>query len=318
MTTTDVVLQTHDVTKIYPSPQGGTVRAVAEASVSVHRARTLGLVGESGSGKTTLTRMLLALERPTSGEIEFEGRPLATTEDELRTYRRAVAAVFQNPYSSLDPRMRIWSTITEQQAIEGSASKSERKARAAELLDLVGLGAVPVDRYPHQLSGGQRQRIAIARAMSQNPEVIILDEPLSALDVSVSAQIVNLLLDLQDRLDVTYVFVGHDLRLVRHLCHDVAVMYRGRIVEQGPAVELFDRPAHPYTRALGVASALESLIATDDGDTTAVADDTVGCGYRNRCAHRTERCDTEIPTPVVIGDRTVRCHHPLNQLEPSP
>lgn len=312
---TDVVLRSESVSKIYPAPGGGTVHALNDVSVEVRRRRTFGLVGESGSGKTTLTRLMLALESPSEGDIVFEGRSLASLDQQgLRGYRHAVAAVFQNPYSSLDPRMRIWDIITEQQAIERTASKAQRRERAAELLDMVGLGAVPIDRYPHQLSGGQRQRIAIARAISQDPEVIILDEPLSALDVSVSAQIVNLLLDLQDRLGVTYVFVGHDLRLVRHLCHDVAVMYRGRIVEQGPAVKLFDDPAHPYTEALGTASALESLAVTDDADTkVALADDAVGCPYRNRCPHRTDRCDTETPAARPLGDRVVRCHHPLGE-----
>lgn len=311
----DLVLRARGVTKVYPAPGGASVHALDDVDVDVRRRRTFGLVGESGSGKTTLTRLMLALESPTSGDIVFEGRQLSELDPQgLRDYRHAVAAVFQNPYSSLDPRMRIWDVITEQQAIERTATKSERRARATELLDLVGLAAIPIDRYPHQLSGGQRQRIAIARAISQDPEVIILDEPLSALDVSVSAQIVNLLLDLQQRLGVTYVFVGHDLRLVRHLCHDVAVMYRGRIVEQGPAVKLFDDPAHPYTQALGTASALESLEVTDDGDTQAELDDAlVGCPYRNRCPHRTERCDTETPLPERRGDRIVRCHHPLGE-----
>ena len=315
----DVVIEARHVTKVYDAPGGGSVHALSDVEVSVRRRRTFGLVGESGSGKTTLTRLMLALERPTSGDIVFEGRPLAELgADGMRSYRHAVAAVFQNPYSSLDPRMRIWDAITEQQAIEKSASRRERRERAAELLGLVGLGAVSIDRYPHQLSGGQRQRIAIARAISQDPEVIILDEPLSALDVSVSAQIVNLLLDLQERLGVTYVFVGHDLRLVRHLCHDVAVMFRGRVVEQGPAVELFDHPAHPYTAALGTASALETLAVTDDGDTVGAPDDvTAGCPYRTRCDRRSERCATDVPAPTVIGERAVRCHHPLDDWGPA-
>lgn len=309
----DVVLQAIAVEKVYRKPGGGTVHAVDDVDVTVGRRRTFGLVGESGSGKTTLTRLMLGIESPTSGDLVFEGRSLADLDREgWRDYRHSVAAVFQNPYSSLDPRMRIWDVVTEQSAIERSASRRERRERAAELLDLVGLGALSIDRYPHQLSGGQRQRIAIARAISQDPEVIILDEPLSALDVSVSAQIVNLLLDLQERLGVTYVFVGHDLRLVRHLCHDVAVMYRGRVVEQGPAVALFDDPAHPYTHALGTASALETLAVTDDGDTTeAPPDESIGCPYRNRCPHRTERCENETPLPEPFGDRLVRCHHPL-------
>ncbi|MDH5291435.1 MAG: ATP-binding cassette domain-containing protein, partial [Acidimicrobiia bacterium] len=225
---------------------------------------------------------------------------------------RSVAAVFQNPYSSLDPRMRIWDAVTEQQAIERSAKKAARRDRAAALLDLVGLGAATVDRYPHQLSGGQRQRVAIARALALDPEVIVLDEPLSALDVSVSAQIVNLLLDLQERLGVTYVFVGHDLRLVRHLCHDVAVLYRGRVVEQGPALTLLDHAGHPYTDALVTASSLTTLVATDDADTKALApDDGQGCPYRTRCPRSDARCDSEAPVVTELADRRIRCHYPL-------
>ena len=231
------MLETREITKTYHAPGGGTVNALNDVDVLVRRGRTLGVVGESGSGKTTLTRQLLMLETPTSGDVIFEGRPLSgLSGEDLRKYRHAVAAVFQNPYSSLDPRLRIWQAITEQQALERAGSKKERRKRADELLELVGLGARMAERYPHQLSGGQRQRVAIARAIAQDPEVVILDEPLSALDVSVSAQIVNLLLELQERLGVTYLFVGHDLRLVRHLCHDVVVMYRGKVVESGPAV----------------------------------------------------------------------------------
>lgn len=310
----DVVLRASNVTKTYSTPQGA-VHALIDVDLDVVKGRTLGLVGESGSGKTTLTRMLLDLERPSSGDVLFEGRSLhGFGTAETRRYRRLVAAVFQNPYSSLNPRMRIWDAITEQLAIEKSASKKARHARAEELLETVGLGAARADRYPHQLSGGQRQRVAIARALAQNPEVIILDEPLSALDVSVSAQIVNLLLELQVELGVTYVFVGHDLRLVRHLCHDLAVMYHGRLVEQGDAQDVLARPAHPYTAELVAASELTSLdtLAADDDTTEPIAAVTVGCAYRNRCAHAEDRCTTTTPDPSPIDvTRTVRCHLPL-------
>jgi oligopeptide/dipeptide ABC transporter ATP-binding protein len=310
----DVVLEARGITKIYNAPGGGTVKALNEVNLVVTRGATMGIVGESGSGKTTLTRMLLNLETPTTGDVVFEGQPIASMSGaDRRKYRHGVAAVFQNPYSSLDPRMRIWDTVTEQRAIERSGSKAARRARAEEVLDLVGLGPASAMRYPHQLSGGQRQRVAIARAIAQDPEVVILDEPLSALDVSVSAQIVNLLLDLQERLGVTYVFVGHDLRLVRHLCHDVVVMYRGRIVEAGLGDSLLEEPAHPYTAALVTASALTALDATEDADTGATPpDDSVGCPYRHRCPRRDETCETVIPAPSVLADgRSVRCHHPL-------
>jgi oligopeptide/dipeptide ABC transporter ATP-binding protein len=312
--TDEVVLEAHAVTKTYHAPHGGVVHALNDVDIAVRRGHTLGLVGESGSGKTTLTRLLLGLEPPTEGDVIFEGKSIAgLAPTELRDYRHAVAAVFQNPYSSLDPRMRIWQAVTEQQAIERVGKKDERRRRAMELLFLVGLNSQAADRYPHQLSGGQRQRVAIARAISQDPEVIILDEPLSALDVSVSAQIVNLLLDLQERLGVTYVFVGHDLRLVRHLCHDVAVMYRGKIVESGPAAALLGGAAHPYTAALVTASALASLQVTDDADTQVMPpDESVGCPYRTRCPRRDETCDDVTPGVTELGEaRTVRCHHPL-------
>lgn len=310
----EVVLEARGISKRYLGPGGATVHALADVDVAVHRGRTLGLVGESGSGKTTLTRMLLALEQPSDGSVLVEGRPLsAMSGTDLRAYRRKVAAVFQNPYSSLDPRMRIWDIVTEQQAIERSASKSARRERAGELLDLVGIRPELATRYPHELSGGQRQRIAIARAISQSPEVIILDEPLSALDVSVSAQIVNLLLDLQSRTGVTFVFVGHDLRLVRHLCHEVAVMYRGRIVEHGSAQEVLDRPAHHYTEALASASALRTLAETTDSDTAPTqADLLAGCAYRNRCPAASVECAAGVPATTVLGDRTVRCINPLD------
>lgn len=311
----EIVLQAKNVTKIYRVPKSDPVHALVDVDVTVERGQTLGLVGESGSGKTTLTRMLLGLEPPTEGEITFEGRELQSLDDEeMRQYRRSVAAVFQNPYSSLNPRMRIWDAISEQHAIERSKSRKGRKAHAEELLEIVGLGAATADRYPHQLSGGQRQRVAIARAIAQNPEVVILDEPLSALDVSVSAQIVNLLLDLQDRLGVTYVFVGHDLRLVRHLCHDVGVMYHGRIVEEGDTQHVLGRPTHPYTDALLAASELASLeVTADDDDTTEQVDDvTVGCAFRPRCPRADDLCATVTPPSIPTSDdQRARCHHPL-------
>ena len=219
-------------------------------SVSVGAGESVGLVGESGSGKTTLTRLLLGLERPTAGQVRFHGRELgALTRSEQRTFHQAVSAVFQNPYSSLNPRMRIWKVITEQQALEGRGTKASRREKAVELLNLVGLTDDVQDRFPHQLSGGQRQRVAIARAVSCEPELLVLDEPLSALDVSVSAQVINLLLELQEKLRVSYVFVAHDLHLVRHLCHRVVVLYKGRLVEEGSTRDVLRHPRrgiHPF------------------------------------------------------------------------
>jgi ABC-type glutathione transport system ATPase component len=254
------ILTAEHVDKTYRPRGRPPVDALSDVSISVDAGESLGIVGESGSGKTTLTRLLLALERPTAGEVRFHGRLLREFDrDQRQGFHRAVSAVFQNPYSSMDPRMRIWRIITEQQALERRGTKDTRRNRSAELLDLVGLPIDALDRFPHQLSGGQRQRVAIARAVSCDPEVIILDEPLSALDVSVSAQVVNLLLDLQDKLRISYVFVAHDLHLVRHLCHRVAVLNQGRLVEQGRTEDVLRRPREEYTRTLLAASELESL-----------------------------------------------------------
>jgi ABC-type oligopeptide transport system ATPase subunit len=254
------VLEARDVTKLYRKGAGKAKHEAAldGVSVAIKSGETLGIVGESGSGKTTLSRLILGIERPTTGTILFKGIPLDQLDGTQRqTYRRTVAAVFQNPYSSLDPRMRIWQLITEQLFIERLLSRNQRIARAADLLQTVGLDPNMAERYPHQLSGGQRQRLAIARALVSNPKVLILDEPLSALDVSVRAQIVNLLLDLQDSMGLTYVFIAHDLTMVQHLCHWTIVMHRGKIVEEGPPTGIFAHPAHPYTAALIEASYLD-------------------------------------------------------------
>ena len=231
--------------------KGAVVRAVNDVSFHIEQGETFGLVGESGSGKTTTGRCILRLIEPTSGEVRFNGEDvLAFSRSRLRAARRDMQIVFQDPYSSLNPRMRVGTIVEEPLIIHGIGSKDERRRRVAELFDLVGLDAAQSTRYPHQFSGGQRQRIGLARALALNPSLIIADEPVSALDVSVQAQVINLLMDLQDRLKLTYLFIAHDLRLVRHICSRVAVMYLGRIVEMGPTERLFAAPAHPYTRAL--------------------------------------------------------------------
>jgi ABC-type oligopeptide transport system ATPase subunit len=231
--------------------KGRLVRAVNDVSFAIDEGETFGLVGESGSGKTTTGRCILRLIEPTSGEVRFNGEDvLSFSRSRMRQARRDMQIVFQDPYSSLNPRMRVGAIVEEPLIIHGIGSKPQRRARVAELFELVGLDPAQLPRYPHQFSGGQRQRIGLARALALNPSLIIADEPVSALDVSVQAQVVNLLMDLQERLKLTYLFIAHDLRLVRHICSRVAVMYMGRIVEMGTTERLFNAPAHPYTRAL--------------------------------------------------------------------
>jgi peptide/nickel transport system ATP-binding protein len=227
------------------------VRAVDGVSFTIEEGETFGLVGESGSGKTTTGRCILRLIEPTSGDVRFKGEDvLRFSRARLRQARRDMQIVFQDPYSSLNPRMRVGAIVEEPLIIHRVGTKPQRRARVAELFELVGLDPSQLTRYPHQFSGGQRQRIGLARALALNPSLVIADEPVSALDVSVQAQVINLLMDLQERLKLTYLFIAHDLRLVRHICSRIAVMYLGKIVEMGETEAIFAAPAHPYTRAL--------------------------------------------------------------------
>ena len=252
------LLEVRDLVKEFARPQGflgwrraAAIRAVDGVSFTIDPGETFGLVGESGSGKTTTGRCILRLVEPTSGEVRFQGEDvLRFSRDRLRQARRQMQIVFQDPYSSLNPRMRVRDIVEEPLVIHRTGPPAARRQRVEELFTLVGLDPSHLARYPHQFSGGQRQRIGLARALALGPSLIIADEPVSALDVSVQAQVVNLLMELQQRLKLTYLFIAHDLRLVRHICNRLAVMYRGRIVEMGPSPVLFDAPAHPYTRAL--------------------------------------------------------------------
>jgi len=231
--------------------KGISVAAVNDVSFSIEEGETFGLVGESGSGKTTTGRCMLRLVEPTSGDVRFRGdNVLAFSTRRMREARRDMQIVFQDPYSSLNPRMRARQIVEEPLIIHRLGDRASRRARVAELFRLVGLSPAQLDRYPHEFSGGQRQRIGLARALALNPSFVILDEPVSALDVSVQAQVINLLMDLQQQLKLTYLFIAHDLRLVEHICPRVAVMYLGRIVEMGPTASVFAAPQHPYTRAL--------------------------------------------------------------------
>ena len=250
------LLEVRHLVKHFTRKQGlfakpSLVRAVDDVSFTIDEGEMFGLVGESGSGKSTTGRCILRLIEPTSGEILFRGENvLSFSSTRMRQARRDMQIVFQDPYSSLNPRMRVGQIVEEPLVIHGLGSRSERRARAAELFDLVGLEPDHLHRYPHEFSGGQRQRIGIARALALNPALIVADEAVSALDVSIQAQVVKLLLDLQQRLKLTYLFIAHDLRLVENICSRVAVMYLGKIVEMGETRALFEKPTHPYTRAL--------------------------------------------------------------------
>src|SRR5712671_2897943 len=292
----------------------GVVRAVDGISFTIDSGKTLGVVGESGCGKTTTAKLVLGLETPTGGTIRFDGRDLQTLDAAgRRNYRKSVQAVFQDPYASLNPRMRISAIITEPLITHEQLSAAAVKARVLELLDLVGLPARAADLFPHEFSGGQRQRIAIARALALSPKLIVLDEPVSALDVSIRAQILNLLRDLQARLGVSYLFIAHDLAAVAHMSHQIVVMYLGKIVESGEAKQLARAPKHPYTEAL-FSAALPShpderrpeIIL--QGEVPSPLNPPDGCRFHPRCPRALAQCDDEPPELRDIGGRRVACH----------
>jgi peptide/nickel transport system ATP-binding protein len=293
---------------------GAVTRAVEEASFAILRGRSFGIVGESGSGKSTLARLVMALERPDAGTVRFEGEDLfALPADALRRRRRAFQMVFQDPYGSLDPRQSVARIVAEPLDVaEPGLSRRERLARVEDMLDSVGLPGDAARRYPHEFSGGQRQRIAVARALITAPALIVADEPVSALDVSVQAQVLNLLMDLQEARGVTYLFISHNLAVVEHVADEVAVMYRGRIVERGPAEELFQRPAHPYTRAL--VDAVPDLTTAGTGalppaPLEAGEPPSHGCPFAPRCPRVEARCRAEAPLLRELdGDRQAACH----------
>ncbi len=290
---------------------GSYVRAVDSVDLAIPPNRTLGLVGESGCGKSTVARLILRLLDPDGGSIRFDGREISSLgESEFKPMRTKIQMIFQDPYSSLNPRMTVAQSIADGVRMAGIKEKSEQQKRIKALLDMVGMPAASAGRYPHEFSGGQRQRVGIARALSVSPQLILCDEPISALDVSIQAQIINLLKDLQDELGLSYLFISHDLNVVSYICDHVCVMYRGRIVESAPADELFDHPRHPYTLKL-LSAVPETTEAgwspkVEDEPGGAVPPD--GCPFGNQCPHTDERCDSRAPAMVRVADNhLVRC-----------
>ena len=314
------VLQAAQLTKHFAARRGlfggnrGVVRAVDGVTFAIETGKTLGVVGESGCGKTTTAKLVLGLEDPTDGSILFEGRHLGGLDAAgRRHYRKSVQAVFQDPYASLNPRMRISAIIAEPLTTNETVEPAEVRRRVLELLDLVGLPERSADLFPHEFSGGQRQRIAIARALVLNPRLVVLDEPVSALDVSIRAQILNLLRNLQARLGLSYFFIAHDLAAVAHMSHEIVVMYLGKIVESGEARTLANHALHPYTQAL-FAAALpshpderrEDVVL--QGEVPSPLNPPSGCHFHPRCPHAMPRCAQEMPPLARVEGRMVACH----------
>lgn len=321
----DTVLQVHELKKYFPIRKGilkravGWIRAVDDVSFALSAGQTLGLVGESGCGKTTTGRCILRLYEPTAGSILFRLDDqlediVGFTHAEMKRVRQKMQIIFQDPFSSLDPRMTVHDIIAEPLRINRIGARAQQSERVEELLDLVGLNTAQMNRYPHEFSGGQRQRIGIARALALNPEVIVCDEPVSALDVSVQAQVLNLLIDLQERLNLTYLFIAHDLSVVEYISKRVVVMYLGKIVEIADATDLYQSPRHPYTEALLGAIPIPDPLAKRTrkpltGTVPSAANPPSGCNFRTRCAYAQDICAREEPPLAqAAGDRSVACH----------
>ncbi|WP_136635315.1 ABC transporter ATP-binding protein [Pseudooceanicola onchidii] len=314
------LLEARDLVRVYQGRKGlfgaaAPVRAVDGISLTVNAGETLGIVGESGSGKSTLGRMLLGVDPAQGGQVLFKGQPMpAAATPEWRALRADMQMVYQDPLAALDRRLTIAAQIREPLEIHRTGTAADRTARVAQLMESVGLRADQADRYPHELSGGQRQRVVIARALATSPDLLVCDEPVSALDVSIQAQVVNLLRDLQAREGLGMVFISHDLKVVRNLCDRVAVMYLGRIVEEGPSERLFADPQHPYTRAL-ISSVPEPGRALDSrvilqGEPPNPARRPRGCAFHPRCSLATDVCRDQVPQLArVAPGQTAACHH---------
>jgi len=324
----DVLLRTENVVKYFQlNRHGGAVRAVDGVSLSVRRGETLGIVGETGCGKSTLARCMSRLHELTSGEVVFDGRDISRlSRQQLAPIRRDIQMIFQDPYGSLNPHRRVGSIIGDPLAIHDVADGKERRTQVQDLMELVGLNPEHYNRFPAEFSGGQRQRIGIARALALHPKLVICDEPVSALDVSIQAQVINLLDELQDNLGLTYVFISHDLSVVRHISDRVAVMYLGKVVEEATVQDLYDRPRHPYTAALLSAAVVADPDLADRrerillaGDAPSPVDPPSGCRFHPRCPKAQHRCAVEEPSLVARdadpADHVTACHFPVNSSE---
>lgn len=322
----DYILEAKNLKKYFPIKGGvlkrtvGHVKAVDDVSLNIIRGETLGVVGESGSGKSTLGRVILRLLDPTGGQIVFENEDITTLNNrQLRPFRKDMQIVFQDPFASLNPKMNVQELIEEPLLVQTSLSKSERKEKAIDLLGKVGLRPDARLKYPHEFSGGQRQRISIARALALNPKFIICDEPVSALDVSIQAQVLNLMADLQDEFNLTYLFIAHDLSVVKHISDRVAVMYLGRIAEIAPKKNLYEAPLHPYTEALLSAVPSTDVLAKREkiilkGDLPSPSNPPSGCAFRTRCPKAHERCAIDRPDLINVSEgHYVACHLYDNQ-----
>ncbi|HTN50118.1 MAG TPA: dipeptide ABC transporter ATP-binding protein [Burkholderiaceae bacterium] len=312
------VVEASDLRQVYTVRRGmlrepAHLQAVGSISFALDPGRTLAVVGESGCGKSTLARMVALIERPTSGQLRLGGIDVSTTDTDTRArLRQTVQLVFQNPYGSLNPRKTVGSILAEPLAINTALSADERAARVDEMMRRVGLRAEHVSRYPHMFSGGQRQRIAIARALMLRPAVVVADEPVSALDVSIQAQVLNLLADLQREFGVAYLFISHDLAVVRHIADDVLVMYLGLVMEQGPKARIFDAPRHPYTQALLASTpgmGHDGSRAVLKGELPSPLAPPSGCVFSTRCPYADARCRAERPGLRVLDGRLVACHY---------
>ena len=313
-----VVVEARNLRQVYKIRRGmfrepARLQAVGGISFAIEAGKTLAVVGESGCGKSTLARMVALIEKPTDGTLMLDGSDAVNTPaSDRRRLRQAVQLVFQNPYGSLNPRKKISAVLEDPLAINTSMNGAQRRERALAMLAQVGLRPEYANRYPHMFSGGQRQRIAIARALMLNPKLLVADEPVSALDVSIQAQVLNLMADLQDEFKLAYLFISHDLAVVKYIAHEVLVMYLGHVMEQGPKADIFARPCHPYTQALlastpGVGARNMQRIVLK-GELPSPLNPPNGCVFSSRCPYAVERCRAERPLPVPVDGRLAACH----------